>query len=220
MKVFCVIPAWNEEKNIFKVVEGAKKYVDEVVVVSDGSTDRTLELAREAGAVALEHFVNRFQGASLETGNQYALSNGADIIIHFDADGQMMAEDIPEMVAPIIRGEADAVFGSRFLGKETDMPWMKKNIIFPLAHLFNRVFFGVKMTDPQSGFRAMSARAWEKIKIENDDMAHTSEILAKAFKNKLRIKEVPVKIVYHHFGQKFSGGFIIIKDMLLWKMTK
>jgi Glycosyltransferases involved in cell wall biogenesis len=218
MNIFCIIPALNEEKYISEAVLKVKPLVDEVVVVDDGSSDKTAPLARTAGAVVLTHILNRGQGASLETGNQYALSHGADIIFHFDADGQFSAEDIPEVLAPILSGKAEAVFGSRFMGKESNMPAFKKKVIMPIARLVNCLLLGVKLTDPQSGFRAMNAAAWKKISIQQKGMAHTSEILAKAVKNKLIIKEVPIKVIYRRFGLKFSGGIRIIKDTILAKL--
>ena len=90
----------------------------------------------------------------------------------------------------------------------------------PGAQLFNRLFLGVKLSDPQNGFRAMSRRAAEAIKIANREMAHNSEIQAKAFKAKLKIAEVPVTVTYHRFGQKLSGGFKVISDLLIHKIIK
>jgi len=90
----------------------------------------------------------------------------------------------------------------------------------PLARLVNRLFFNIKLSDPQSGFRVFSKEAAQKIEIKNDGMAHCSEILHQLFKNKLKIEEVPITVVYHEFGQKFSSGFKIIKDLLIRKIIK
>jgi glycosyltransferase involved in cell wall biosynthesis len=218
MKVFCVIPAYNEEKYIGQVVSRLRPLVEEVVVVDDGSRDKTAALAKESGAVVLRHMLNRGQGAALATGNKYARQKGADIIFHFDADGQFFAEDVPEVLAPLLSGEAEAVLGSRFMGKESNMPVFKKKVIIPIARLANRLLLGVKLTDPQSGFRALTAAAWGKIAIEQKGMAHASEILFKIVKNKLRMKEVPVRVVYRRFGQDFFGGIRIIKDIILAKL--
>ena len=89
----------------------------------------------------------------------------------------------------------------------------------PMAKIFNYVFFGIKTSDPQSGFRAMKAEIAKKIKIENNRMAHCTEILAKAHKHKLKIKEVPITVLYEEFGQKFSGGLKIIKDLIFKKIS-
>lgn len=221
-KVFCVIPAYNEEKTIKTVIENVKPFISEVIVVDDGSIDNTFaEASRRnafARAVVLRHIINRGQGAALQTGVDYALLAGADIIVHFDADGQFVAREIKDIVRPIIDGEADIVFGSRFLGKKSYIPWFKRNIIMSLARIANRIFLGINLTDPQSGFRAISAKAAKKIKIEQDKMAHCSEILHKAFSYNLRVKETPITVIYHDFGQKFSGGLKILKELFLGRM--
>jgi len=217
-KVFCVIPAYNEANSIAKVIDSVKPEVDEVVVVDDGSKDATKKIASQKGVTVLSHLINRGQGAALATGNEYALKNGADIIVHFDADGQFLAEEIKDAIAPIISGEAEIVFGSRFLGKKSNMPWLKKNLLIPLAHLVNKIFVGATLSDPQNGFRAMSRIAAEKIKIEQAGMAHNTEIIHKAFSLGLKIKEIPVTVIYNNFGQRFSGGLKIIKDLFIARL--
>lgn len=218
MKIFCIIPAWNEEKKILNVVNEAGKYVDRVIVVNDGSIDGTVEVLKQTTATVLSHVINRGQGAALQTGNEFALLNGADIVVHFDADGQFLATEIKEVVEPLINKECDVVFGSRFLGKKSKLPFWKEFIIMPLAHLVNKIILGRTLTDPQGGFRAMNREALQKITITQRGMAHCSEIIYKAFKNKLRIKEVPITVIYDEFGQSFGGGIRIIKDLLLAKL--
>jgi polyprenyl-phospho-N-acetylgalactosaminyl synthase len=219
-KVVCVIPAWNEAKNIVKVINGVRSFADEVVVVDDCSQDDTATLAQMAGATVLRHPINRGQGAALQTGNDYALKNGADIIVHFDADDQFLAAEITDIIAPIIGEQADIVFGSRFLGKKANLPFVKKYLIMPLARFFNRFFLGVKLSDPQNGFRALNRKAAETINIANREMAHNSEIQAKVFKAKLRIAEVPVTVVYHHVGRNWSEAGKIMRDLLIHKIIK
>jgi len=220
MKIFCVIPAYNEAKSIAKVVAKVKPLVNELIIVDDCSRDDTYVLAKATGVTVLHHIINRGQGAALQTGNAYALLHGADIIVHFDADDQFDANEIKDVVRPILTDEADIVFGSRFLEKESNMPWMKKNIIMPLARAINKIFFGINLTDPQSGFRAMKKEFAQNLIIENDGMAHCNEILIKAFQSQHRIKEVPITVHYHEFGQKFSGGFKIIKDLIYKQLIK
>jgi glycosyltransferase involved in cell wall biosynthesis len=218
-KIICIIPAWNEAGNIAKVINGARSQVDEVVVVDDGSTDDTYRVAAATGVTVLRHPINRGQGAALQTGNDYALKNGADIIIHFDGDDQFLAEEIKDLAAPLLDNKADIVFGSRFLGKKSNLPFGKKYFIMPLAKIFMRLL-GIKLSDPQNGFRALNRLAAQKIVIANREMAHSSEIQAKAFQYKLRVAEVPVTVIYHHFGQKFSGGLKVINDLLIHKIIK
>jgi glycosyltransferase involved in cell wall biosynthesis len=213
MKISCVIPAYNEEKNIELVIDNVKPLVDELIVIDDCSSDTTFQLAKAKGITVLRHMINRGQGAALQTGDEYALSHGADIIVHFDADNQFSAAEIKDVIKPIIADEADAVFGSRFLGS-ANFPFTKRHIIMPLARFINRLF-GIKMSDPQSGFRAFNRKTALKLKIENRGMAHCSEILYKINKGGARVIEVPINVTYHEFGQKLSGGFRIIKDLLI-----
>ncbi|MFA5886437.1 MAG: glycosyltransferase family 2 protein [Patescibacteria group bacterium] len=220
MKISCVLPALNEEKNITTVISSLRPYVHEIIVVDDGSTDSTAQLAAQSGAIVIKHPINRGQGAALETGDNYALKNGADLVIHFDADGQFLATEIPELIEPILKNQADIVFGSRFLSKKTAFPFGKKYIIMPLAKFFTRFFLGIKLSDPQSGLRALSRVALKTITINNQGMAHASEIQIKAFQNKLRVVEVPITVIYQDFGQKLSGGFRIIRDLLINKLIK
>ncbi len=216
-KIFCVIPAFNEEIEIANAIKGARKIIGDIVVVDDASIDNTAEIAERAGAKVLRHLVNRGQGAALETGNEFALNNNADIIIHFDADGQFLAEEIPALIAPLLTGEQDAVLGSRFIGKKPAMPFMKKYLIYPVAKFISRHILGLNITDPQCGFRALSRQAAETIKIDNDRMAHCSEILMKIKDHKIKYCEIPVTVIYKRYGQNFTGGFNILKDLLLAK---
>jgi glycosyltransferase involved in cell wall biosynthesis len=222
MKIACVIPAYNEEEKISQTIKQVKNLVDLVVVVDDNSQDRTREVLnkiQEEKIKKIYHPINLGQGAALQTGNEYCLKQNFDIIVHFDADGQFLASDIKKMIEPLIEEGYDLVIGSRFMGIESNIPKFKKKIIMPIAKIFNNIFFGIKTSDPQNGFRAMTKEAILKIKIENDRMAHCTEILAKAFKYKLKIKEIPIKVIYHEFGQKFSGGLKIIKDLFLKKIS-
>jgi polyprenyl-phospho-N-acetylgalactosaminyl synthase len=218
--IFCVIPAYNEAETISQVIKQVKPMVHKIIVIDDGSVDNTASQAKESGAIVGRHLINRGQGAALETGNQLALILGADIIIHFDADGQFLASEIPDLVKPIENGESDVALGSRFLEKASRLPFLKKYLIFPLAGLFNQIFFKLHFTDPQSGFRVLSRRAAELIHIEQDRMAHCNEILIKIKNHDLRVKEVPITVIYHDFGQKFSGSFKIIEDLVIAKLLK
>ena len=221
MNIFVVIPAYNEEKRIGQVLEDLSLLPYKIVVVDDASTDKTAAIVATYPNVALlKHKINRKQGAALQTGNKYALSKGADLIVHFDADGQFLTKEIEEVIKPILDNNCDIVFGSRFLDKKSNIPAFKKNIIFPLARLVNRIFLGIKTSDPQSGFRAMTRKTAERIQIQQDGMAHCSEIMAKAFEYKLGIKEVPITVIYHEFGQGMSHGFKILKDILFSKISK
>ena len=225
-KVFCVIPALNEGNKIKEVLRKVKPLVDQVVVVDDGSVDQTFKIAKSEDVVVLRHVINRGQGASLETGNKYASSKGADVVVHFDADGQFLAEEMRGLIEPVLSGEAEVVLGSRFMGKKSNMPLFKKSVIMPIAHLVNRFVLGAKMklTDPQCGFRVLGKRALEKIDIKQNGMAHTSEIIYKIYKNNLKVKEIPITVIYDKFGQNIfketrgGGGMKVLKDLIIAKL--
>ena len=218
MKTVAIIPAFNEEKRVFQAISDVYGFVDDVVVVDDCSLDKTGERAFEAGAHVLRHIVNRGQGAALQTGTDYALKNlCADIIVHFDADGQMQGSDVPNLIAPIETGEAQVVLGSRFLGAEAkDMPTTRL-VTLQAAMWFTRFLSGIKITDTHCGFRALSAEAAGSIRLTMNRMAHASELLDILVAKRLPYVERPVTIRYSsetlRKGQSFMSGFIILKDL-------
>lgn len=219
--VWIVIAAYNEERSLPKVVKALHDagYTN-VVAVDDGSKDKTFDAGVQAGATMLQHVVNRGQGAALKTGIDYALEQGADIIVTFDADGQHRIEDLPAIINPVASGVADVTFGSRFL-KKTDVPFIRK-ILLKGSVLVLLLFYGVKMTDAHNGFRALSRKAAQKIKLTADRMAHASEIIEEVHRNKLRIKEIPVVIKYtEETLKKGHGGireaFRILHTMIVKK---
>lgn len=194
--VYIVISAFNEEKSIGNVVSGLNSAgYGNVVVVDDGSNDNTAQAAVDAGAVVLRHSVNRGQGAGLQTGIDYALSQGADVIVTFDADGQHRVEDLPAIIAPVASGEVDVTFGSRFLGTQKSVPLMRRVLLKGSVFVL-WLFYGAKMTDAHNGFRAFSRKAAHDIRITADRMAHASEIVDEVHRKRLRYKEVPVTIRY------------------------
>lgn len=214
-RVAIIIPAWNEEARLPGVLRDLNKLGYFTIVVDDGSTDNTVRLAEENRAKVLRHIINRFQGAALRTGTKYAILHGYEYIVHFDADGQFRTEDIQVLLQPLLSNDADIVFGSRFLGDNSQMPKSKKNIIMPLGRLVNRWLFNIKLTDPQSGFRAFRANVYSQLAWNQNGMAHCSEILYRAHKANLKIVEVPITVRYFEYGQKLSGGFKILKDLFV-----
>ena len=205
MKVFVVIPAYNEEKAIAKVVgELKKKGYNNVVVVDDGSRDGTGKAAERAGADVLRHIVNRGQGAGLSTGIKHALRQGADVVVTFDADGQHRVEDIRRIIQPLKTGKYDIVLGSRFLGK-SKVP-LGKRMALKAGAFFNWMVYGILLSDAHNGLRAMTRKAALKIEITADKMEHASEILDEIRKKRLRFTEVPVRIKYTHYSLKKGQG--------------
>lgn len=196
-KIVAVIPAFNEEQRVGAVVADALRFAHAVVVVDDCSHDQTAGAARRAGAFVLRHALNRGQGAAIQTATDFALTVlGADVIVHLDADGQMDAADIPHMVAPIVKNEADIVLGSRFLGKEGENMPTSRRITLMGARWFTLLVSGVRLTDAHNGFRALSKDAAKNLRISLDRMAHASEIIDVISARRLRVGEYPVSIRY------------------------
>ncbi len=225
MKTFAVIPAYQEETRIGQTIRDVLPYVDHVIVVDDGSGDATVDRAREAGAVVFRHAVNRGQGAALRTGTEGACRLGADFILHIDADGQHDANSIPAIIQPLVEGEVDVVFGSRFLGAEAlGMP-SSRRLLLGVARTFNAFAVGVprRLTDPQSGFRGFTADAAKKIDFHQDRMAHCSEILRLVTRSDLRWREVPVVVRYTQDslkkGQKPWDAAKIVWQLFLGAFT-
>lgn len=206
MRVIAVIPAYNEEPRIGQTVRAVLPFVDQAVVVDDGSADATAERAKEAGAIVVCHALNRGQGAGLRTGTEAALRLGAEVIVHVDADGQHDPSFIPVLIAPIREGHADVVFGSRFLGEQPKgMPLIRRGVLVA-ARGFNSLVMGIprRVTDPQSGMRALRRAAALAIPFRQDRMAHCSEILRLVTRSNLRWLEVPVRV--HYTAETLAKG--------------
>lgn len=224
MKTVAVIPAYNEETVIGEVVRGVKPFVEEVVVVDDYSTDQTGESALAAGALALRHPINCGQGAALRTGTKYALDRGAEVVVHFDADGQHDPNDIARLLLPIIQGQAQVVLGSRFMagGQALNIPRLRR-FLLRAACSWIRWWTGLKLTDPQNGLRALTRRAAEQLNWRQDRMAHTSEILEEIARLKIPYLEVPVTVRYSDYsktkGQKNTDAWRILWRLILGKLT-
>jgi glycosyltransferase involved in cell wall biosynthesis len=216
-----VIPAYNEEKTIGKVVREVRDLGADVIVVDDGSRDNTRAEAEKAGAIVLRHVVNVGVGLATVTGNEYASGRGYELIANIDADEQHFPKDILRAVKHLREKDLDIVFGSRFLGDTTRFPSVLK-IGNKFLTLVNRILFCSKMTDSQTGFRLMRAEAWRKLGITSPGYSICSEIAAKAGQGKLKFGEIPVDTV---FLDKFKGttildGMKIFIDMLKWRVRR
>lgn len=216
--VWIVIPAYNEanvlEDVLRELLDCNSAY--NVVVVDDGSTDQTAIVAGKLPVHTLIHPINLGQGAALATGIEYALKQGAQIVVTFDADGQMSPQDIETLISEIETG-VDVALGSRFLtALPTAMPKTKK-ITLKLATIFTRLTTGLKITDAHNGLRAFRAQALRKIVITQNQMAHASEILSQIARNKLTYREVPVTIRYTLYS-KAKGQSIFNSINILFEL--
>ena len=207
MKTIAAIPCYNEGLAIGSVVLKlkARKYVDVVLVVDDCSTDGTVEVATAAGAVVVSHEANKGYGAAIQSCFNYAKENNFDVMVILDGDGQHDPSYIPGFIEAMKTSEADVVIGSRFLTKNKLSPIPKYRIVgMKVLNLFTRLVGKVKTTDSQSGYRAYSRRAIEKIKITNHDMGagSESEILTQSKNYNLKVVEIPIDVRYDIGGKK------------------
>ena len=221
---FIVIPAYNEEKSIGRVLKDLKDSgYNNLVVVDDGSHDFTSKIAEAHNAHLVRHSFNRGQGASLKTGIDYALQQGANILVTFDADGQFKVDEIKGMIEPVYNKEVDITLGSRFLGKTENIPKLKK-LTLKGGILFTYLFSNIKLTDTHNGFKAISREAAQKMKISQDRMAHASEMIDEIKNKKLRYKEIPVTVIYTDYskekGQSIFNSLRIVFHLIIEKLSK
>jgi glycosyltransferase involved in cell wall biosynthesis len=221
--LFVVVPAYNEERQLGPTVRSLVELGYKVVVVDDGSRDGTWSALGQLPVYALRHPINLGQGAALQTGMTYALRQGADVVIHFDGDGQHQVDDIPALVEPILRDEADVVLGSRFL-RSSDaaaVPPLKRALL-QAGVLVNRALTGVTLTDAHNGFRALNRKALQCIKIRENRYAHATELLAEIHRHGLRYVERPTTISYTAYslakGQPLWNALNIVIDVVLRKV--
>jgi glycosyltransferase involved in cell wall biosynthesis len=216
--LFIVIPAYNEVRSVATAVAELREQHENVVVVDDGSSDATASEARRAGATVLRHILNRGQGAALQTGIDYALSRGAEVIVTFDADGQHRSEDVQKLIEALRINSVDVAIGSRFLDKRSNIPWFRR-IVLRVAARFMRLTSGLVLTDAHNGLRAMTGDAASKIHITLDGMAHASEIIDQISGLELSVTEVPVVVTYSEYslrkGQSSMAAFRIAFDYLM-----
>jgi glycosyltransferase involved in cell wall biosynthesis len=222
-QVFVVIAAYNEAAVIARVVGDVKRAGYRVVAVDDGSQDETAALAHAAGAVVLKHPFNLGQGAALQTGIDYALTQQAEVIVTFDADGQHRVMDIARLVEALAAERADFVLGSRFLGHAPNLPPLRR-LLLQAATLFTRLTTGLQLTDTHNGLRAMTRRGAAAIRLRQNRMAHASELLSQIGASGLRYVERPVTIEYTAYslakGQNMRDAVFILLDLFARRLYR
>jgi len=221
--VWVVIAAYNEARVIERVIADVRHCGFSAVLVDDGSSDATAEVAERVGAVVVRHPVNLGQGAALQTGIEFALRKGADVIVTFDADGQHRASDIAGLVDALARHGVDYALGSRFLGGATDLPPVRRRLL-KAATWFTRITSGLSLTDTHNGLRAMTRRGASAIRLRQNRMAHASEFLYQIAASELKYVEVPVTIEYSAYslakGQKLGDALSILVDLLARRLHR
>jgi hypothetical protein len=220
-RLVTICPAFNEAENVAAVIKQIPAMIEGhhvvPVVVSDGSTDGTAAVAREAGAYVAELPIRRGGGLALRVGYEIALQLGAQIVVTLDSDGQHLPEEIPIVIAPILAGEADYVNGSRLLGS-----FERESLVRHLGvHVFSRIITlltGRRITDPSSGYRAARADLLERVVLKQDQFWST-EILIEALRHRARVVEVPVTFLARAGGESkkpksFRYGWNFLKVII------
>lgn len=208
IKLIVTIPAYNEEESIGKVIKEIPRKIEgidkvEIIVISDGSTDNTVKVAKDVGAdIILESVPKRGLGPTFKDGLNAAIDNGADVIVNIDADNQYNALQIPKLINPILEGKADIVLGSRFAGTIEHMTIQKK-LGNKLATFVVCMASGIKISDGQTGFRAISRDAALRLVIHSG-YTYTQEMIVQAAHKRMAIVEVPIE-----FRKRFGESRLI-----------
>lgn len=205
------IPCFNEERFIGSVVAKAKRYVDTVVVIDDGSTDDSAEIAEQVGATVYRHERNRGPGVATQSALERGRALHADILVTLDADGQHDPAEIPRLIEPITAGQADIVVGSRFLASQSKPPLYRRvgqRVLTSASNLAS----GEKISDSQSGYRAYSARALEELALVETGFSFCSELQFAARQASLRVAEVPINVIYTDEAKRnpVAHGFSVL----------
>lgn len=216
--VYIIIPVYNEARNIIPVIENCKRAgFAHILIVDDGSYDNTKILAEKCGVEVISHIINRGQGAAVQTGIIAALEKGADIIVTMDGDQQFNPSNIPGIIAPLLKDEADIVIGSRFKQKNR-IPFTRR-FFNQIANLITFLLSGIWLSDSQSGFKGFSRKAAEKIDIHTSGYEFCTEIVREIASLKLKYMEIPVDVYYTEDslkkGQNFAQGIKTAMKLLI-----
>ena len=222
MKIFVVISLFNEEKHIAGVLKGLLPYKLPVVVVDDGSTDRSsikINDLRIKNVTLLKHKINLGKGAAMKTGADYAFAHGADAIIFMDSDGQHETDDLVKFVGKLESGKYDVIFGSRNFGYGVPLVRYLGN---KLASVLISSLFRIYVSDVICGYKAVTREAYEMIRWESSGYGVETEMVIKTGRSKLTFCEIPVETIYHDKtkGVTILDAFGILGDVLKWKLTK
>ena len=195
MKITVGLPAYNEEKNIAKIIVQLKKVADQIIVCDDGSTDLTSRIAESLGAIVIKHPKNLGYGSAIRSIFLKSREINSDVLVTIDADGQHKIEDIEKVAKPVVDGQADVSIGSRFLDKHDNAPKYRKLGINIITKVTNSSL-SEKITDAQSGFRAYNNKVLQGLTPSDSGMGISTEILIKSSNLGFKIAEVPTEIQY------------------------
>lgn len=219
MKIFIVIPAYNEAKRVGTVIEELKDTKLPIIVVDDGSRDDTYKEASGRNVICIRHKFNLGKGAALKTGCEAAFSLGAEAIIMMDSDGQHKASDLPKFIQALESQKYNIIFGSRSAGLGVPLVRFLGN---KLSSVLVSLMFRIYLPDLICGYRAFTKSAYNKIKWQSRDYGVETEMVIRTGKSRLSHCEIPVETVYY---DKFKGVTIpdaigILFNVFKWRFTK
>lgn len=221
MKISIIIPFYNEEKHIVEVTQSISKYKYPIVLVDDGSSDKSQLLIRNLKSkniTLLRHKINLGKGAAMKTGVEFAFKNGSDAIIFMDGDNQHEADDLPKFIEVINSKKYDAVFGSRNYGYNVPIVrYLGNKVVSVVLALLFHIF----VSDVLCGFKGLTKEAYEKIRWDSAGYGVETEMVARAGKVRLKIAEVPVRSIYHDKtkGVTMLDAFGIMGEIVKWRFT-
>jgi len=218
--IIIVVPMYNEEEVVESVVKGLACSFENILVVDDGSTDSSSEILSRLGVSVLSHCINLGQGAAITTAFRY-LKNlaSSDIVgvVTCDADGQHSLDDIVAIATELLVCDEDVIFGSRFLGHEENIPYIRRKVLALVTRLTNRAT-GVRLTDTHNGVKAIKMPAVCKINVLTDGYAFETELITQIGRHQFKYKEMPTNTIYTSYslskGQKLRNGLIILEDLM------
>lgn len=217
MSDFVIIPAYNEGKDIEKVIIKTKKYTKNIVVVDDGSGDDTSQRAKECGALTLKHKINLGKGAALKTGCDYALQQGAKKIIAMDADGQHDPREVPLLLSKL--NEVDIVFGYRKVPQSMPLVLQFGNTVINKTM---QLLYRIRVHDSQCGYRAFTDIAYQQVRWDALDYYVETEMIIRAGKKKLKYCWIPIETIYSdkYKGTTVIDGMMIVAKMIGWRLWR
>lgn len=216
--VYIAIPLYNEEQVLNDVISDLQKNFSNIVVVDDGSKDRSNKLLRELDVTLITHAVNLGQGAAIKTAFEYITTiDEAFAIVTFDADGQHSTEDAVKFAKEIIRCKEDIILGSRFIENADHVPRLKR-ILLKSATLVTNFLIGVHLTDTHNGLKALKVKAVKKLDLDISGSAFESQLIMQVSKYKISVKEIATKITYTKYsmkkGQSMRNSLLIAEDII------
>ena len=219
-RTYVILPAYNEATRIQPVIEEIAEMGYKMVIVNDGSSDNTLEVIKDSqrkypeSIFIYSHIINRGVGMAMQTGFEAVLKYNPKFIVNMDSDGQHSAEDLENVLEPLVTGRAQAVIGVRPL---KDMP-LSRNFANSIMNLLTRIFYRVNVSDSQTGFRAITAEALDKISINARGYLISSEFIREVNDNNIPFEEVPIKTIYtpetQAKGTNVTEAFKILIQMI------